>query len=196
MLAVAVKFTAILLLPFLLIAARPTQRRLRILLGAALATIPMVALSLALFGFSLPNLHDQATLLTSWSIPNIVGDIIGVGGGTPTLLRLANVLLVVTVVGLLWRGRNGREWLTGAGWATLALLASLAWVIPWYVIWLLPLAGLSTSLRLRRAAVAASLYLVIAFVPLTGFILGKLHIKLMGGSAGQASQVLQHKLSQ
>ena len=38
-----------------------------------------------------------------------------------------------------------RDWLTGAGWSTFALLASLAWLVPWYVIWLLPLAALATS---------------------------------------------------
>src|SRR5262249_38708253 len=95
MVAVAVKFTAILLLPFLIIAARPPQRRKRVLVGAALAAIPLVALDLALFGLALPNLKDQSTLLTPFSAPNMVGMLLGVGGGTPELLRLANVLLVV-----------------------------------------------------------------------------------------------------
>ncbi len=46
--------------------------------------------------------------------------------------------------------RRRRDWIVGAGWATLALIASLAWLVPWYVIWLLPLAALATSLSLRR----------------------------------------------
>ena len=41
MVAVAVKFTAILLLPFLLVAVRPSQRRKRVLIGAVLASIPL-----------------------------------------------------------------------------------------------------------------------------------------------------------
>ncbi len=127
MVAVAVKFTAILLLPFLLVAARPSQRRKRVIVGAVLASIPLIALDLALFGLSLPNLKDQSTLLTPFSAPNMLGTLLGVGGGTPGLLRLANVALVVTVALVL---RRRGEWLTGAGWSTLALIASLAWLVP------------------------------------------------------------------
>ena len=54
-------------------------------------------MDLALFGLSLPNLKDQSTLLTPFSAPNLVGMLLGVGGGTPGLLRLATVALVVTV---------------------------------------------------------------------------------------------------
>ena len=40
-LAVAVKFTAVLVLPFLLLGARPTRRRKQLLLGAGLAAVPI-----------------------------------------------------------------------------------------------------------------------------------------------------------
>ena len=106
MLAVAVKFTAILLLPFLLLAVTGNRRRLRIVAGAALGAIPLAVLSVALFGLSLPNLQDQSTLLTAFSIPNVVGLALGVGGGTPLLLRIADVAVLVIVV-LLLTGRSG-----------------------------------------------------------------------------------------
>jgi alpha-1,6-mannosyltransferase len=193
MVAVAVKFTAVLLLPFLLIAARPPQRRLHVIAGAVLATIPLAALSIGLFGFTVPNLQDQSTLLTDFSVPNIFGDLFGLGGGTPTLLRLANVALVVTVLLFL---RRRRDWLSGAGWSTLALVASLAWLVPWYVIWVLPLAALSTSVRLRRAAVVFTVYLVLAFIPATAMFLARHGINPLGSSAGQASKALQKKLAE
>ena len=193
MLAVAVKFTAILLLPFLLFAVRTNPRRIRVATGAALAAVPLAIGYLAVFGLTLPNLVDQSTLLTPWSFPNMVGLLLGVGGGTPGLLRLANVALVVTVALVL---RRRSDWLSGAGWSTVALIASLAWLVPWYVIWLLPLAALGTSLRLRRAAMAITVYLVFAFIPTTGMFLNAHHINLMGGSAGQASKELQKKLEQ
>ncbi len=193
MLAVAVKFTAILLLPFLLFAARPARRRLRVLTGAVLMAVPLAAGYLALFGTTLPNLKDQSTLLTPWAFPNLVGDLLGVGGGTPGMLRLANVALVVAVALLL---RRRRDWLSGAGWSTVALIASLAWLVPWYVIWMLPLAALGTSVRLRRAALVLTVYMVLAFVPTTGMILSAQGINLMSGSAGQASRELQKTLEQ
>jgi hypothetical protein len=193
MLAVAVKFTAILLLPFLIVAATPALRRRNVLTGAVLAAIPLAVMYYIAFGFTLPNLADQSTLITPFSAPNIIGLVLGVGGAAPTLLRLANVSLVLSVALLL---KRRREWLASAGWSTFALIASLAWLVPWYVVWLLPLAALGTSLRLRRVALAATVYVAFAFMPTTGMLLSKAHINLMGGSAGQASKVLQKKLEQ
>lgn len=191
MLAVAVKFTAILLLPFLLLAVLTRSRRLRMLEGAAVATVPLVAMSLALFGLHIPNLADQSTLLTGFSIPNMFGLVIGLGGGTPGLLWLLHVLLVPFV---LYELRRNRDWLSGAGWSTFALIASLAWLVPWYVMWLLPLAGLGTSIRLRRVAAALTVYLVFAFVPATGVILSEHGINPLGSAIGQASVSRQNKL--
>jgi alpha-1,6-mannosyltransferase len=193
MVAVFVKFTAVLLLPFLLIAARPPQRRLRVLAGAAIAAVPLAAVSYALFGLTVPNLQDQSTLLTDFSVPNVLGVVLHIGGGTPLLLRIANVALVVTVLYFL---RRRGDWIVAAGWSTLALVASLAWLVPWYVIWVLPLAALGTSVHLRRAAVAFSVYLVLAFMPGTAMFFAAHNINLMGTSAGQASKALQQKLAQ
>jgi hypothetical protein len=191
MLAVAVKFTAILLLPFLLIAVVPSARRIKILSGAALAAVPLAAMSFALFGTALPNLVDQSTLLTNFSVPNFVGDLIGIGGGTPALLRVANVALAFVV---LWELRRRKNWIAGAGWATIALIASLAWLMPWYIIWALPLAALGSSVNLRRACLVFTVYLVLTFIPATGIFLYDHGFNPMGGSAGQASTAKQNKL--
>jgi hypothetical protein len=192
MLAVAVKFSALLLLPFLLIAVRGSRRRRDIILGAAMGSVPLVAMSLALFGFALPNLSGQTELLTTFSIPNLVGLAIGAGGGSPDLLRAAGIGFVLTVAYLI---RRRGDWLSEAGWATVALLASLAWLMPWYVIWVLPLAAFGTSLRLRRAAAAFSVFLVLTFVPTTPIIFGLLHLNTMNTPVGQASMTHQRKLA-
>ena len=192
-LAIGVKFTAVLLLPFLLIAARPPRRRLHVLLGVVLAGIPAVIVHLLLFGVTVPNLQDQSTLLTDLSVPNVIGDLLGLGGGTPMLLRVANLAVVATVLYCLRRKQN--DWIAGAGWSTLALVLSLAWLVPWYIIWVLPLAALGGSVRLRRAAIAFTIYLVIAFIPETGIFLANHGIDPMGGPAGQASKTLQKKLA-
>src|ERR1700733_3213221 len=192
MIAVAVKFTAVLLLPFLLGAVRTWPRRRAVIVGAVLAAIPLIVMSLALFGLSLPNLSQQGTLLTPFSIPNLFGYAIGIGGGTPALLRLADVALILVVV---WLVRRRGDWLSHAGWATLALIASLAWVMPWYVIWVLPLAALGSSQRLRRTALALTVFLVITFLPSSGKLWGLAHFNPLSGSAGQASLNLQSKLS-
>lgn len=192
MLAVAVKFSAVLLLPFLLVPVAGWRGRREVLLGAALGAIPLAALSLALFGPALPNLQDQSTLLTDFSVPNVVGIVIGIGGGTPGLLTAAKVGLAASVVVLL---RRRGDWISRAGWATLALLASLAWLMPWYVIWLAPLAALGTSIRLRRATVAMMLFLVVTFAPATSIYLARHRLDPLGGPPGVASRNLQAKLA-
>jgi Glycosyltransferase family 87 len=193
MLAVAVKFTAVLLLPFLLIAAATRPRRLRVVLGAGLAAVPLIALSLAMFGLSIPNLAQQSSLLTDFSIPNVVGTLIGAGGGAPLLLKAAIVGVVLVVAYQLYRGR---DWLAGAGWSTVALMASLSWLMPWYVIWVLPLAALSSSVRLRRTAVALTVFLIVSFMPATNLFMHAHGINPLGSSVGQASLSEQNKLEQ
>jgi hypothetical protein len=85
--------------------------------------------------------------------------------GEPTLhegVRLAGgVVLVVAVVALLVLvARRVLDWVTGAGWAMLALLVTTAWLLPWYGVWLMPLAALSHSRLLRLAAVGFTVALV------------------------------------
>ncbi|MBV8953467.1 MAG: hypothetical protein JO179_04980, partial [Solirubrobacterales bacterium] len=48
---------------------------------------------------------------------------------------------------------------------------------------------------LRRATLAFTAYLVIAFIPATGMFLSKHGINTMGSSTGQASKALQKKLA-
>jgi uncharacterized membrane protein len=182
--AIAIKFTAVLLLPFLLLAVMPARRVRALLAGLIMAGIPLAALSLALFGASLPNLETQSTLLTAFSIPNLMGDAIGAGGGAPWLLHAADAGVVLVVLALLVRGR---DWVSGAGWATLALLVSLAWLVPWYVLWLLPLAALARSRWLRVATLAMSLFLVATFVPWTKSTLNHHGVDTLSGPAGAAS---------
>jgi Glycosyltransferase family 87 len=193
MLAVAVKFTAVLLLPFLLIAAATRPRRIRVAVGALAGAVPLAALSVLLFGLSIPNLVQQSSLLTDFSVPNVVGGLVGAGGGSPLILRVASVCLVLVVVHQMYRARN---WLSGAGWSTVALLASLAWLMPWYVIWLLPLAVLAGSVRLRRTALVATAVLILSFMPATNLFMQAHNINPLAGSAGRASVSEQNKLEQ
>ncbi len=68
--------------------------------------------------------------------------------------------LIVAV--LLRRAWRGADWLTCAGWATLALLLTMTFLMPWYIVWLLPLAALGESGGLRRATLATMVFLAVA----------------------------------
>jgi hypothetical protein len=182
--AVAVKVTMILLVPFLLLAAWRRQATRRLLAGLALGAIPLAGLSLVLFGPVLPNVSGQSQLLTGFSFPNLLGWAIGLGGGTPQLIRDMNLLIVLVVLYQLLRRR---DWLTGAGWATLALLASLGWLMPWYVLWLLPLAVLAPSIRLRRVALGLTVFMILTFLPAANLVLNQLEINPVSGPVGFAA---------
>jgi hypothetical protein len=189
-LAVAVKFTAVLLLPFLLMAARPPERRLRVLSGVVLAGIPLAALSVALFGFTIPNLTEQSSVVTGYSFPNLIGLAVGLGGRTPGLMRVIDLALVVIV---LWELRR-RDWLAGAGWATVALIAGTSWLMPWYVVWVLPLAALAANRRLRRASLLLTVFLLLTFTPEVGILLNSWGIRPLATPAGRTASAYQTKL--
>ncbi|MGI8801980.1 MAG: hypothetical protein ACR2KV_07380 [Solirubrobacteraceae bacterium] len=161
--AVAVKASAGLLLPVVLLGA---PRRMRLLAGMVVGAVVLGAASLYAFGPHLPNLAQQSTLVALVGLPNVVGYILGFGGETDTMKFVLDGILVVAVIAASgWAWRTGK-WIEAAGWATLALLLTLSWTLPWYVLWLLPFAALARARALRIAAVLVSLYLMLAWVPL------------------------------
>jgi alpha-1,6-mannosyltransferase len=190
--AVAVKYTAILILPFMLLAARPANRRWRVLSGLVIAGVPLAAASFALFGTALPNVAAQSKMLTAFSIPNLLGWALGLGGGAPVLLEALQLCVVAVIVYALLRNR---DWLSGAGWATAALIVSLGALWPWYVVWLLPLAAIASSARLRAVAMVLTVFVVITSVPYTQKFLGSVGINPMASPVGRAANALVQQYS-
>jgi hypothetical protein len=91
--------------------------------------------------------------------------------------------------------RRRRDWIGGIGWSTIALVASLSWLMPWYIVWALPLAALSPSVRLRRATLAFTVFLVLTFLPVTGQFLTSHGLNPMSSPFGQRAQALEQKLT-
>jgi hypothetical protein len=65
--------------------------------------------------------------------------------------------------------------ITASAWASVALLVTLSWVLPWYVVWVLPLAALSHSRRLRTVTLVFGVYLIIVWAPVSGLLWNALH---------------------
>jgi hypothetical protein len=168
--AAAVKLSGGLALPFA-IAGAPPERRRALLAGAAVAGAVLVAVTLLAFGPHLPGLETQSKLVTPLSPQNLLGLALGQGGATATVRALVGVGFLVTF-GLLLRATwRGADWPTMAGWATLALVLSLTWEMPWYVLWVLPFAAIGRSRALRRATVVLTAFLMLTLVPATGYVL-------------------------
>jgi hypothetical protein len=187
--AVAVKASGAVLIPVLLAALLRMPRRLaQVLLGMAVTTAAIAVASLIAFGLHVPDLSTQSRLVTSVSVPNLIGLGLGQGGETDwlhTLLSAALILAVALCCVQAWRRRSA---ITASGWASVALLVTLSWVLPWYVLWVLPMAALSSSRRLRVTALVLGAYLILAWAPASGQLWNAIHFHPEKTSLGRLHQ--------
>jgi predicted membrane-bound dolichyl-phosphate-mannose-protein mannosyltransferase len=174
--AVGIKASAAILVPIVLASLLRDWRMLaQVVLGLIIGGVVVGAASVLAFGLHIPDLSTQSKLVTSESIPNLIGLALGSGGESETLHKAMDVVLVVCVALCCWQAIS-RRWpasdrtFTAAGWASVALLVTLSWVLPWYVLWALPLAALSSSRRLRGVVLLVSAYLIVAWAPASGLL--------------------------
>ena len=173
--AVGVKLTAGLALPFMVLGAPGRRERLRVALSAALGLLALAIVGLIGFGVHavgfLGALGEQQQLVAVHSIPAETARLVGLSG-TPSWWRHLYIAgFLVVLLGALWRTARGADWRIAAGWSMLALLLSTAWLLPWYAIWLLPLAAVSGDRRLRGATLLFCAYAVLIHLPLANGLL-------------------------
>lgn len=161
--AAGVKASGGLALPFMVAGAR---RRRRALAGALAAVLVLGAISFASFGADaldfLAVLFGQQPHVYAHSVPS---RLLGVGGVTQGVRLALAAGTAATVAVLLVRAWHGADWITAAGWATLVVLLTTGFLMPWYVAWLLPLAALSSSDRLRFGALALTAFVLLERLP-------------------------------
>ncbi len=66
---------------------------------------------------------------------------------------------------LAWTWRGG-DWLRASAWASFTILLATAWLLPWYLIWTLPLVALSRDRPLQLLTLALTAYQLPARMPL------------------------------
>ncbi|HTA36165.1 MAG TPA: hypothetical protein VK761_05575 [Solirubrobacteraceae bacterium] len=169
--ATGIKASGGVLIPVVLAGLLRTPRRLtQVVLGMALATVLTAIASLAAFGLHIPDLSTQSSLVTNVSVPNLIGLAIGAGGETKALHDVLSVVLVLSILACCRQAWKHGTAITASGWASVALLVTLSWVLPWYVLWVLPMAALSSSRRLRATALAVGVYMIVAWAPASGYL--------------------------
>jgi hypothetical protein len=187
--AAAIKASGGILIPVVLAALlRAPRRVVQVVLGMVVAGVAVAVASLIAFGLHVPDLSTQSKLVTSLSAPNLLGLALGSGGETETLRLLLSGVLILVVLGccvLAWRRKDA---ITASGWVTIALLLTLGWVLPWYVLWVLPLAALSDSRWLRTTALALGVYLIVAWAPASGLLWNKIGFHPEKTSLGRLHQ--------
>lgn len=161
--ATAIKITAGVVLPFALAANNnPFRiRERRLLVGACVAALVVSVASAIAFGTGpLRVFGTLEQIQRHGGSQSIVGFIPFVLGDKSVSAHDASILGgtgVVAVIGLLLAVRRGRlDWLSGAGWAFVAMLITTAYLLPWYATWCLPFAALTRDRRLRWAGIILS----------------------------------------
>jgi hypothetical protein len=151
-----------------LFAFRPVGGGGRWLLGAGAAGFALGIAAYAAFGWhwlhgiELAGNHQHKTSHTS--IPITFARLTGLD---PTAVRATAfavyAALFIYLLSWTWRGN---DWLRAAGWASLGLLLATAWLLPWYLIWALPLVALSRDRPLQLLTLALTAYQLPARLPL------------------------------
>jgi hypothetical protein len=187
--ALAVKASAGILLPVVLAGLLRTPRRLaQVVAGMLAAGAVLAAVSVMAFGLHLPDLSTQGRLVTVWSPSNLIGLAGGSGGETDGLRHALSFVLAAWVAlacVMAWRRRDS---LTAAGWASIALLVTLSWVLPWYVLWALPMAALSRSRALRATVLTFGIFFALVWAPLAGNFFGSIGFEPEKTTVGQFHQ--------
>ena len=184
--AVAVKATAVLALPFMVwvwMRHLPGQRLRAFLIASLSSAATFVAVFAVLSGLAgvglgwLLALAGSVKIINWLTVPTAVANLTNVIGGMVTqvnfyavleVTRLAGVAVIAVSLPLLWwRFRHDdREALTGIAWAMLVVVLFVPAALPWYYTW--PLAVVS-SLAQSRAAIAAiagfSTWIMVIFKP-------------------------------
>ena len=179
----AVKPSAALTLPFAALASlrgptgrnrkltfrfRPIGALGRLGLGAGVAAGVIGLAACAAFGWDWTHafaLAGENQGRTSYmSVPILTARLSGLD---PDAVRVAALILYAALLAhlLLWTYRGG-DWLRAAAWATFGLLLATAWLLPWYLLWPLPLAALSRDNALKLSILALTAYQLGARIPL------------------------------
>jgi len=168
--AAAIKLTVGLALPFVLLLL--VRRRRRAALN--LTTLALLAIGIpavALFG---THLFDQVHRITTeavfdirWSGPDLLSRALDTHI-TPAIRIVCTAAAAAIALTMLVRAARGADPVAAAGWAFLALLASIASLAPWYLAWLLPFAGLARSRSLRVVTLLACAYVLAVHLPALG----------------------------
>ncbi len=179
--AAATKASALFLAPFVFVAtAKPQPTGLkhpdieenrpigRLLAGAGFAAAAVCGA--AYLGFGWDWLHafglagENQGRTSHLSLPITLARLTGLD---PTTVRAAALTLYAAlVIYLLVKTWQGHDWLRAAAWAAFGLLLATSWLLPWYLIWPLPLAAISRDRTLQLLTLALTAYQLGVRIPL------------------------------
>lgn len=172
-LGAGIKASALVPLPFMLAAARD---KTKMFAGMATAAIAAPLLALIVFGDEALNglnlLSSNQDRTSRYSLPQVTVDGLGRvfefdhAAAIDVVRGVFVLMLAAAVAWLLWRSwKRPETWIANAGWATFGVLLATAWLVPWYLLWLLPFAALARDRALVAATAILSGYTMIIAIP-------------------------------
>jgi len=179
--AIAIKAAAAFLAPFAFLGAhqqRPTGRFVhpysrnrpvgRLLAGAAGAAAVLAVVAYAGFGwewlhaFGLAGENQGRT--SHLSVPITFARVTGLGADSVRAAALALYAAALASL-LVWTWRGG-DWVRATAWAAFGLLLATSWLLPWYLIWPLPLVAIARDRTLLLLTLALTAFQLGARIPL------------------------------
>jgi alpha-1,6-mannosyltransferase len=164
----AVKSSSLFVAPFAAVAAVRERSATRLALGAATAVLVIGVAGYLGFGwewlhaFGLAGENQGRT--SHLSIPVTFARLTGIDEGAVRVAAL--VLFAAAVAWLLVRTWRGADWIRAAAWASTGLLLATSWLLPWYLLWPLPLAAVARDRLLALVLLALTAYQLGARIPL------------------------------
>jgi hypothetical protein len=141
-------------------------QRPRAIIAAAAAAIALIVIDLLAYGGAVPAIASQSALVNPLSVPNLLGLAAGHGGADRAVRIVADGALVAIAVGAtIAVGLRRERALSALGALLFCAVLTLAWVMPWYLVWALPFVALARPRALVPWAVVATCWLTIGGLP-------------------------------
>ena len=168
--ALAIKAPTALAAPFALLSRRPsaaTGRRWRFLVGGAVGLAAIAAAGWWAFGWSWLEALGPGENGGRTSYMSVPITLARLSGADPEAVRIAALSIYGAALACLlaWTWRGG-DWVRAAAWASAGLLLATAWLLPWYLIWALPLVAISRDRPLKLLMLAITAFQLGTRIPL------------------------------
>jgi Glycosyltransferase family 87 len=165
--AAAIKLPAAVAAPFALLGASDRRSRTRLLVGFVAGALALAAMALAVFGTAAVNgldfLSGSQQHVSYHSLPATAAR--GVDVDVDVMRAAFGAAYAALAVWLLvWTARGG-DWVRAAAWAVFGLLCATVYLVPWYLLWALPLVALARDRALVVLTLALCAYQLTVGVP-------------------------------
>jgi uncharacterized membrane protein len=164
----AIKSSTLFVAPFAFVETLRERRLSKFACGGLAAIVVLALAGYVAFGghwlhaFGLAGENQGRT--SHMSIPVTFARLTGIDEGAVRVVALA--LFGVAVVWLLRQTWRGFDWIRAAAWAGFGLLLATSWLLPWYLVWPLPLVAVARDRWLAVLLLALTAYQLGARIPL------------------------------